>query len=504
MAQYSFLDFFPTPEFLLITSTGVTISDTNVYVVEFKRSGKGDRGLILSRLGSVPLPEGAVENGVIYNKEAVIKALTELREHHSFRYVRATFPEEKAYLFTTEVDKVSSSDLRDAIAFTIEENAPVHLSESVFEYDIISETEEKVRAAVTVLPTEAVASYTEVFEAAGIEPVGFDITPQAISRALIPRGDKRTFLILNVGEKKTGLYVVEDGVVQFSSTVTLGAGEGPDYPDLDGLRMEVRKLFGFWDTQIDKVILSGRGAGKHDFIERLMDEMGVEYAVGDIWASASPIEKYVPDIPFTTSLSYAAPVGTALPSKRAKMFGLLPPEARERVQREYRLRKIAVWALSVAGVLFLAAGLLVPAAIISSARQSNASQKTSTLLSSESVQTSESLKRWVLDTNKKITFLSPDEDSDKPYELFLTILNRKSSGIRIVGLSFDKEADKKGNETITLIIRGVASDRQALLNFENTLNALNRFTKANVPVSDFTKNKNITFELTLSPLRHED
>ncbi len=501
MAQYSFLDLFPTPSFLLITSVGVTISDTNVYVVEFKRSGKGDRGLILLRLGSVPLPEGAVESGIVRDKEAVVKGLTELRERHGFRYVRATFPEEKAYLFTTEVDKVPTSDLRDAIAFTIEENAPVKLSESVFEYDIISETDERVKAAVTVLPTEAVESYTEIFEEAGITVIGFDITPQAISRALIPRGDKRTFLILNIGEKKTGLYVVENGVVQFSSTVTLGAAVEPDYPDLDSLRIEIRKLFGFWETQIDKVILSGRGSSNTEFVDRLMNEMGVEYAVGDLWASASPIEKYVPDIPFTTSLSYAAPVGTALPSKRAKMLALLPPDARERVRHEYRLRELAVFLIAIAAALFLAAAILIPTAIISNTRQSDASMRATTLLGSASAQDSQSLRRWVLNTNKKIAFFAPDKEFNRPYDLFLTILGQKIAGIRITAISLDKQVDKKGVATFTIRLSGIAADRQTLLNFQAALNALNQFTKASVPVSDFTKNKDIDFNLTLSPLK---
>ncbi len=501
MAQYSFLDLFPTPQFLLISSTGVTISDTSVYVVEFKRSGKGDRGLILSHLGSVPLPEGAVVDGVVNDRAAVTKALKELREHFSFRYVRATFPEEKAYLFTTEVDKASATDLRDAIAFTIEENAPVHLSESVFEFDTISETDDKMKVAVTVLPTEAVESYCNLFEDAGITPTGFDITPQAISRALIPRGDKRTFLIANVGDRKTGFYVVEDGVVQFSSTVVLGAGDGPDYPDLDAMRMEIRKIFGFWDTKIDKVILSGRGAGQADFIERLMNDLGVEYSIGDIWAAASPIEKYVPDIPFTTSLSYAAPVGTALPSKRAKMFALLPPAARDRVRVEYRLRRVTAWVVALSGVLLVGVVALIPSSIIASSRHLDASTRTSTLLGSAGVQDSQNLAQWVIATNKRISFLAPDKNLNVPYELFLTILGQRTAGIKLTTLSYDTDTDKKGNLTVTLKINGTAADRASLLGFQSALNDLNQFSKATVPVSTFTKDSNIDFDLTLTPLK---
>jgi Type IV pilus assembly protein PilM len=499
MAQYSFLDLFPTPEFLLISSIGVTISDSSVYLVEFKRSGKGDRGLILLHLGSVPLPEGAVTDGVVNNREAVTKALKELREHFNFRYVRATFPEEKAYLFTTEVTKASGADLRDAIAFTIEENAPVHLAESIFEYDVIGEDDDKVKVAVTVLPTEAVTAYCALFEDAGITPIGFDITPQAISRSLIPRGDKRTFLIVNAGERKTGFYVVEDGVVQFSSTMVLGAGDGPEYPDLDALRTEVRKIFGFWDTKIDKVILSGRGAGKPDFVERLMSELGVEYAVGDIWASASPIEKYVPDIPFTTSLSYAAPVGTALPSKRAKMFGLLPPEERAKAEAEYKLRRVTAWVAALAVVLFVAALALVPSAIISSSRELDASARNTSLLGSASAQDAANLTQWVSVTNKRIAAVAPDASSSRPYEAFLTLLGVRTDGIVINSLVYSQTAGTKGTQVVTLTLDGTASSREALLGFEAALNALGQYSNVSVPVSDFTSDTDISFEIPLTP-----
>ncbi len=168
--------------------------------------------------------------------------------------------------------------------------------------------------------------YVDTFESAGITPVSFDIESQAIARALILPGDTRTQLILNIQETKTGLYVVEDEVVQFSSTPTLGSQKNETgYVDLANLKLEIRKLFSFWKTHLDKqgipqrkierVLLVGEGASQEDFVTELMSGIDAPYALADVWANAFSIKKHLPEVPFETSLSYGAAIGAALPDK---------------------------------------------------------------------------------------------------------------------------------------------------------------------------------------------
>ncbi|MFZ2048869.1 MAG: pilus assembly protein PilM [Minisyncoccia bacterium] len=326
----SFFDFFPTPRFLELSKVGVAFSDQNIHLVEFKKSHRaGD--LSIDHYNAVALLTGVILGGYIYEQEALVKALRDLKSKHSFDYVRATLPEEKAYLFTTEVDKEPFDSLRDRVAFIIEENVPVSLAESVFDFEIIGNIKDKeqIRVAVSVLPLKAVETYIHVFEAAGITPVSFDVESQALARAIVPNGDERTQLIVNLEENKTGLYVVEDEIVQFSSTPAFGAVKDENgYRDLLALKSEMRKVFAFWNTKlgidgapgkkIEKILIAGRGAKDDNFVSALMEDMDIEYEVANVWVNAFSLFGDLPDISFEESLAYGVSVGVALPEKEPR------------------------------------------------------------------------------------------------------------------------------------------------------------------------------------------
>ena len=214
--------------------------------------------------------------------------------------------------------------LKDAVAFIIEENAPVSLAESVFDFEIINENKSvgEIKLAVSVLPKNIVDAYVELFESAGITPVSFWLESQAIGRAVIPYGNKRPYLLINLSSKKTGFYVVEEGVVQFSTTVSYGIGVDDSYSNLNDLRAEMRKVLAFWDVRIDKLgrpenkieeaILCGSGGNKKDFVEKFMSESNVKYSLADVWLNMSSRRGGVPEIPFDESLDYASAIGLVL------------------------------------------------------------------------------------------------------------------------------------------------------------------------------------------------
>ena len=164
------------------------------------------------------------------------------------------------------------------------------------------------------------------------------------------------------------------------------------------------------------------------------------------------------------------------------------------------MRQIAAWLAAISSVMFVAAAILVPSAIISSTRLSDAEARNAALAGSNTAQDSQNLAQWVSDTNKEIAFFAPTESAPLPYEIFFSILSQKTSDVRITGLTWDSDKDKKGSLSYDYTITGIAANRKALLAFENALNSLNQFTKAAVPVSDFTKDKDINFEIDLAPI----
>jgi len=322
-----FLDFFPTPKFLLLSTVGLSFSDRGVQSVEFKQSPL-PKQLVLAHSIEVPLPVGTIVIGYVHDKPTVVKVLSELKTKYSLHYVKATLPEEKAYLFTVEIQTEPFASLRDRVAFTVEENVPVSLTSSIFDFEIIGDAFGKsvIKVAVSVLPKKVVETYIEVCESAGLVPVSFEVESQAIARAIVKRGDSRPQLIVNMEDEKTGLYVVEDEVVQFSSTPAFGVRlvDGV-YPDIVSLKNEIRKVFAYWNTRLDKegkpqmrierVLLTGRGAANKDFVRALMEDIDIEHVFANVWINALPQHNNTTSVDSPESLMYSAAIGVALPDK---------------------------------------------------------------------------------------------------------------------------------------------------------------------------------------------
>lgn len=320
--QKSFLDLFPTPEFLLLSTAGIALSDTDTKFVQLRKEILGD-GFKLLHSKKIDNPQGAVEFGNINRAEEISNMLKNLSSKYNIHHVHCVLPEEKAYIFTTKIGWVPPQGLRDAVAFIIEGNAPVSLGESIFDFEIISDDKSagEINVAVCVLPESVVKSYIDLFESAGITPISFDTESQAIARAVVGRGDRRSHLIINICENKTGFYVVDEEVVQFSTTLAYGLGKDHSYPNLNDLRTEMSKVITFWDSRtntqrIEKLILCGPGANHKDFVGKLMSESEIEYVLADVWLNMSPSRGHAPEMFFGESLSYAAAVGLVLPHNR--------------------------------------------------------------------------------------------------------------------------------------------------------------------------------------------
>ncbi len=335
---------------------GLALTERYVHAVEFVN--KGQR-LELGRFGVRRMPAGAIQEGYVNDKAAVTETLRSLQKELGMEFVSTTLPEEKAYLFKTEVPKAAAENLREAIELRLEENVPLAATEAIFDYVVIpgSSNKDHIDVSVSTLPFKVVATYLEVIKAAGLKPVSFGVEAATLSRALIPRGDLRTFMIVSIGETRTALSVVSQGVVQFSLTIpfggdaltealekhfAVGSEEAKKIKEEKGfvksrenmelffslmntvsaIRDEINKLFIYWQTHrnppgsgrsIEKIILCGRDANLAGFDEYLSLTMKVPVEIGNVWRNAFSYEEFIPPIPFLDSFDYATAIGLALP-----------------------------------------------------------------------------------------------------------------------------------------------------------------------------------------------
>jgi Tfp pilus assembly PilM family ATPase len=310
MFTKQFFKLFPPPKFLDISYSGLDISDDEIHCIEYSKTSNG---FVIHKFGMRKLQPGVVVSGFKKNEQELINSLTSLVQELKIHTVKASLPEERMYLFKTEVPNVSESQIRQNIESKLEENIPISPADALFFFELIpnEKIKDKLYASVSVAPRDLVDSYLKVLRASGLEVISFEIQPKSIARAILPYNIHDTQVIVYGMNNKYGIYVVSDGVVCFTSTID-AIGQ------IDSiLQQELKKVYQYWnehepEKEIKKIKLTGKDAIKisQDFKVSPDPRVGVE--VGNIWSNAFSNDSYIPPISFEDSQGYVVAAGLAL------------------------------------------------------------------------------------------------------------------------------------------------------------------------------------------------
>jgi len=348
--------FFPPPRYLKMEAVGIDISDRAIRYLSFKNKGSVRE---IDVFGEVALPEGALSGGHINKPNIVSSVLRGIADKLKNKLVRVSLPEEKAYIYQTQVPKVPGVELYESISYTLEENVPIKPSEAVFDYFLIPSKDlqsEHVDVVVVAIPQKVSEIYDLVLNEAGLFPLSFEIGSQAIVRAVADQGDHQVRLVVNLNETKTSFSIVSRGLVRFTSTVQAGGGDIDRYlieltgktleqvkmmkktsamegeQDMDlffklmestkPIQDEIRKLQSYWKThgagksglskEIAEIILVGKDTAVPAVSEYLESVIGIKTSVSNVWRNSFSLEDYVPDLGFYNALDYAGAIGLAL------------------------------------------------------------------------------------------------------------------------------------------------------------------------------------------------
>lgn len=352
-------DFWPEPSHLTMPSVGVDISDTSIKYVKFgsKRNRHGD--LKLEQWGDVDLPDGALRRGLVEDQEKFSAALREVYRQTKHEHISVSLPEERAYIFETEIKRgTPPKEVAGLLEFKLEENVPISPREAYFDYDIIEDPlrQDLLRVIVTVYSRDVINSYYEACLAAGLSPLSFEVEAQAIARATIPRSNQGTNMIVDFGKTRSGVGIVNQGNLMYTSTIDIGGTEmsrtlrralgdlseseltkikntqglvrGTDNTDVyDALitlvsviRDEISTRIDYWQNKelskderaIESIILCGGSANLKGLPEYLTESLKIPTSRADIWQNAFSIERFIPPIGRRYSYGYATAAGLAL------------------------------------------------------------------------------------------------------------------------------------------------------------------------------------------------
>ncbi len=333
---------------------GFDISDESIKFIELLPT---DRGLKTGRYGEKKIPAGVVELGKIKDPVKLESILLALKAEQGIRSVRVSILESQIYLFRLKLAKEGIDSVREAIELSLEEHIPIPAPEAIFDYDVFSETESDLELQVAAIQQNITDQYLSVFNNAGINVHSFELEAQAIARSIVKQGDTETYMIVDFGEKRTGIFIVSQGIVLFTSTLDVGGAvlssmiqkhfkvtyeEAETMKKKYGLqrntvnrelfsvllnsvsilRDELAKHFLYWHTYenedgirnppIKKIIMCGGDANLIGLTDYLSVSMKTQVEIGNVWVNILDTEEHIPEIRFKKALSYASALGLAL------------------------------------------------------------------------------------------------------------------------------------------------------------------------------------------------
>ena len=312
-----FFKLFPPPKFMVMKHAGLDINDDAITCLEYAGYPPGAK---IHKHSLIDLPASIIEAGEIKDEKALVENLSKLDKELNLTYVKVSLPEEKSYLFQTDITTTDPVVNAQNIEFKLEENVPLPVSEAVFYFDILpmSVTGGKLRASVSVVPRVYVEKIVTMLRASGLSPLAFEVVPKAIARAVLPKSLEESVMVVHIMNKKTGIYIVCGGVVCFTSTVSWGS-QSDINTKIDSLLSELVKVNEYWishhpdNSKLSQAILVGNDCGKFESnISGALAEAGLPVSIGNVWANAFNLDNYIPPIMKDESLKYAVSAGLAM------------------------------------------------------------------------------------------------------------------------------------------------------------------------------------------------
>ena len=363
MAFYQkFFSFFPPPRFLTMPSLGIHISDTAIRAIQLEKRNDEYKTIFWDE---IPLPAGAISNGEIVDAQAVSTAIKSISKKCKEKFAYISIPEEKSFLFETEIPIDDNVDIEQAIEFKLVENVPFSANELVFDYIVASElncNNKSATVSVSAVPKNVVERFINVFNDAGIDVVNCETESRALVKSLIHKNDLRTTLVIDFSESKTIMSIVHNGAIHFSTVVPIGSSLLINaiaktfnvskekavklkksmssfnektkielfesvFNTFSAVKDEIGRVLAYWKNQQDKkqdresinrIIICGSDATLPGFEKYLRLTTKNEIDLGNVWINILDIEKNIPSIPFELSLNFAGALGLAISSEQNK------------------------------------------------------------------------------------------------------------------------------------------------------------------------------------------
>jgi type IV pilus assembly protein PilM len=202
---------------------GLDIGSTAVRAAELSAGAQPT----VVRAAQRPLPPGAVENGEVRDPGAVSQALRDLWKDGGFGSGQAWLGVGNQRVVVREIALpfLPEKELKDSLGLQVQEFIPMPVDEAVLDYDPIGEFEQDDRKMLRMLLVAAQRAMVDLtvqaVRGAGLEPMGLDLIPFALVRAVgtpdisMDLDGSGEEAIIDIGAHVTNIVVHDRGATRF-------------------------------------------------------------------------------------------------------------------------------------------------------------------------------------------------------------------------------------------------------------------------------------------------
>lgn len=208
---------------------GIDIGSSKIKVCEIKTQGKEP---VVTALGIVDTPDGAVDHTGIFNPDAVGDALKKAIADSgatSSAAVVTLAGQASVLVRTLEVPKMNPAELKDHMQWEINRNIPFAESTIVSDYKALGGEDpnaQNMDVIMAIAPQSAVDTILQATKRGGKTTEAIDVEPLSLARTMMQNyedlvGEKTTCLV-EVGHKTTSINIYHGGKLLMPRQVPMG------------------------------------------------------------------------------------------------------------------------------------------------------------------------------------------------------------------------------------------------------------------------------------------
>ncbi len=179
------------------------------------------------------------------------------------------------------------------------------------------------------------------------------------------------------------------------------------------------------------------------------------------------------------------------------MFNLLPENEKQKVYKQYLMRKVIVALVLLLIVVISGSVFLLPSYILVTYRNQDVERQIENIQVQAEKKNRPELTKRLEDINQKIMSVDVHDNTYAYYDLIDKILTLKPQALLINSIVIQNIAGKGSEETLHIQLTGIALTRNALVTFTNRLKEDELYSDVELPVSSLAQETNAEYVINL-------